>query len=110
MQLYLHRTRLDRGLGDELGGKVVIEVRGFHVYLAATEVVPTSVLPETSHQRQDAGQHELKRGIYTVLAARKGYRMLRVGPDTFNGTPAAFSQWELHDPLRLIKAESIGKE
>jgi len=62
------------------------------------------------YNQVETAAHELKRVIYAWLSRRKGYRQLRVGADIFNGSPAAFSQWEMHDPLKLIKVENLGSE
>lgn len=58
----------------------------------------------------EAIAHTLKRAIFAALAARTGYRMLRIGTgDSFNGTEAAAARRELEAP-HLIKVESLGSE
>jgi hypothetical protein len=62
------------------------------------------------YNRTETAAHELKRIIFSALAGRKGYRMLRIGQgDSFNGTEAAFAAAQ-NDQPKLITVESIGGE
>jgi hypothetical protein len=60
------------------------------------------------YNRTETAAHELKRVIFEALSRRKGYRKIRIGGDTFDGTPGAYSATGSDLP-RLIVVESLGE-
>jgi hypothetical protein len=62
------------------------------------------------YNQTEAAAHELRRVIFEAVTRRSGYKLIRVGPHTFNGSPEALAAMESGDPARLIKVESLGGE
>jgi hypothetical protein len=48
--------------------------------------------------------------MFSALAARSGYRRIRIAGNTFDGSPEALAAMESGVPARLIEVESLGSE